>query len=55
MCTNPKCKSGEKGIAYTGARGYDLDAPCPRCGEDTVTKVVLLAERRPRKNGQKAA
>ena len=54
-CTNPKCKGGEKGTAYTGARGYDLDAPCPRCGKDTI-KVVLLAERRTaRKNGQKAA
>ena len=55
-CTNPKCKGGEKGTSYTGARGYDLDAPCPRCGKDTINKVVLLAERRTaRKNGQKAA
>jgi hypothetical protein len=54
-CTNPKCKGGEKGTAYTGARGYDLDAPGPRCGKDAI-KAVLLAERRTaRKNGQKAA
>ena len=54
-CTNPKCKDGEKGTAYTGARGYDLDAPCPRYGKYTI-KVVLLAKRRTaRKNGQKAA
>jgi hypothetical protein len=54
-CTNPKCKGGEKVTAYTGARGYDLDAPCPRRGKDTI-KAVLLAQRRTaRKNGQKAA
>jgi len=52
-CTNPKCKGGEKGTAYTGAHAYDLDAPGPRCGKDAM---VLLAERRTaRKNGQKAA
>jgi hypothetical protein len=46
-CVNPKCKGGEKGTSYTGARATNLDAPCPRCGNDTIQPVINAEKKTP--------